>query len=127
MPFLNTKCPLPLDHLGSQGSFLIAFSGLARVPPMGSLGVDQGSHLLGSPGSGLNPGNAERQLEIIFFLINSRACAPIGPYCTPGIDWFKPTVREISQGGVLHDAVHNVKKAADLMKSVAGNVALPES
>jgi len=39
-----------------------------------------------------------------------------------GIDWFKPTVREISQGGVLHDAVHNVKKAADLMKSVAGNV-----
>lgn len=38
------------------------------------------------------------------------------------IPWFKPSVGELTEGGVLHDAVHSVKKAADLMKDVAGDV-----
>jgi len=38
-----------------------------------------------------------------------------------GVEWFEPTGRELREGGILHDAIHNVKRAADLMKSVSGS------
>lgn len=38
-----------------------------------------------------------------------------------GIGWFDPTVRELSEGGVLHDGVHNIGRAAEMMKSLSGN------
>jgi len=72
-------------------------------------------------------------LMLIALVAGERSVAPVKDHIQDyhelqepvpnSIPWFNPSVHEVSEGGVLHDAVGNVNKAVDLLKDLSSNVA----